>query len=64
MRHPVTGEEFELQDDGTIKVTDAVKGISGIFDLSGKHISGDLLFADPQMINWVGGPALQKKVDS
>jgi NAD(P)-dependent dehydrogenase (short-subunit alcohol dehydrogenase family) len=33
----------------------------GIFDLAGRHLSGDVHAADPHLICWVGGPQVKKR---
>jgi hypothetical protein len=57
VRHPVKNQTFELLDDGTVLVEDLDQHISGTFLRSGKKVSGRLGFADPQMLDWVGGRA-------
>jgi hypothetical protein len=55
VKHPVKNQTFELLDDGTVLVEDLDAKTSGTFLRSGKKVSGDLGFADPQMLNWIGG---------
>lgn len=57
VKHPVKNQTFELLDDGTVLVQDLDDNISGTFLRSGKKVSGELKFADPQMLNWIGGRA-------
>jgi hypothetical protein len=53
--HPISGATYErLDDDGRVQVTDR-DGITGVFSADGRHISGDLKFADPHVLDWVGG---------
>ena len=54
LKHPFSGATYEQDGEGHILVTHKEK--SGLFHRSGQWISGDLLEADPQMCNWVGGP--------
>lgn len=53
LNHPITSAEYELLDDGTISVTE-VDGRQGRFDASGRHLEGELRFADPHILDWVG----------
>jgi hypothetical protein len=57
VKHPVKNQTFELLDDGTVRVEDLDAKISGIFLRNGTRVSGDLRFADPQMLDWIGGRA-------
>lgn len=52
--HPFSKALYELDDDGTIRVTK--DGVSGTFSLDGRHLAGELRECDPQMCGWVGGP--------
>ncbi|MFM8857003.1 MAG: hypothetical protein ACKOI2_07315 [Actinomycetota bacterium] len=52
--HPFSKALYELDDDGTIRVTK--DGVSGTFSLYGRHLAGELRECDPQMCGWVGGP--------
>ena len=51
--HPFDKETlYELDEDGNIRLS---KGNSvGIFTTEGRHISGDIREADPQLCVWVG----------
>jgi hypothetical protein len=57
VQHPVKNQTFELLDDGTVRVEDLDAKTSGIFLRNGRRVSGDLRFADPQMLDWIGGRA-------
>ena len=57
VKHPIKNQTFELLDDGTIKVVDRDAGTEGIFSRLGRHLDGTLGFADPQMLDWIGGKA-------
>ncbi len=51
--HPFdTDMLYELTDDGHIRVSGG--GKSGIFTTEGRHVSGELREADPQLCVWVG----------
>lgn len=52
--HPISKVRFEEQDDGLVLVT-APDGTTGRFRPDGSHVDGELLYADPHMIDWVGG---------
>lgn len=51
---------YELTEDGNIRVSDGDS--FGLFTTEGRHISGDIREADPQLCVWVGNnpePAVQ-----
>lgn len=49
--HPFDGSLYELQDDGTIKITDGKR--EGLFHGDGRWISGEIRQADPQLCVWI-----------
>ena len=55
--HAITGATYELADDGLVRVTER-DGREGLFHPDGRWASGDLRFADPHLIDWVGGKKL------
>jgi hypothetical protein len=57
-KHPVKNQTFELLDDGNVRVEDLDEGTYGIFTRQGRHVDGDLGFADLQMLDWIGGRAI------
>lgn len=58
MPHPFSGAIFEEIGDGTVRVSDEAKGVSGLFTWDGTWIEGNLTYADPHMLFIVGGPDL------
>ena len=52
--HPLTRVSFEEQEDGLVLVTDP-SGSTGLFRPDGTHVSGEVRYADPHMVDWVGG---------
>ncbi len=56
-KHPLRNQTFELLDDGTVRVEDLDAGTYGLFTRRGRHLEGELGFADPQMLDWIGGKA-------
>lgn len=52
LEHPFNGSVFADRGDGTVEVTKGDR--SGIFDMHGRWLSGELRSADPEMIRWVG----------
>ena len=52
--HPFSGHQYDRIEENRLSVTDK-KGKTGIFDMYGNHIEGDIQFADPHLCNWVGG---------
>jgi hypothetical protein len=55
LTHALTGAVYVRQDDGLVKVTET-DGRVGYFRADGTHVSGELRFADPHMIDWLGMP--------
>jgi hypothetical protein len=53
--HPLYGSRYERETDGTVRVTD-VDGRTGWFTGTGEHVRGELRWADPHLLDWVGGP--------
>ena len=58
VRHPLFNQLFEQMPDGQVRVEDLDTGQVGFFDRFGKAISGELTYADPQLLGWVGGRPL------
>lgn len=52
--HPLSGHHFLRLAENRVEVRDT-HGVSGIFDMHGDHLEGELLSADAHMCNWVGG---------
>jgi 3-oxoacyl-[acyl-carrier protein] reductase len=59
LRHPLSGATYALQDDGRVRVEH--EGRSGVFDASGRWISGEIRDADKHFIGWIGGPQLDSR---
>jgi hypothetical protein len=57
VRHPFDNTEYLLQDDGTLLVRDLNNGTEGVFDVSGRHLSGALRWADIHMLRWANDTA-------
>lgn len=55
-RHPLSGALYEDLGDGLVRVDK--NGSSGIFRANGTWVEGELTFADPHMLLWVGGREL------
>ena len=62
LRHPFTGDLYEQDGNGNIRVVARVVGTQreGLFSPDGRWISGDIREADPQLCNWVAGPMVGK----
>lgn len=56
IRHPLSGADYDLTDDGNILVTTR-GGETGLFTPEGRHIEGTVRWADPHLCGWVAGPA-------
>lgn len=53
--HPLYGSSYEREDDGTVRVIER-DGRSGWFRANGSHVRGPVRWADPHILDWVGGP--------
>ena len=63
IKHPFDGALYELQEDGTVLITDGDK--QGLFKRDGRWISGELREADPQMCVWISNqPPPPEELDS
>jgi hypothetical protein len=58
VRHPLFNQLFEQQPDGLVRVEDLDSGQVGYFDQHGRAVRGELTYADPQLLDWVGGRPL------
>lgn len=56
--HPISGAVYEAIGDGLVRVEDKAKGKYGVFRYDGTWIEGDLTYADPHMLIYIGGPDL------
>ena len=54
--HPLSGARYTELGEGKVRVEKAKK--YGVFHWDGRHIEGDLQYADPHLLQWVGGPEL------
>jgi hypothetical protein len=50
-RHAFSRALYQLDDNGNIVVTDG--NLQGVFDGSGRWLSGELRQADPQLCVWI-----------
>jgi hypothetical protein len=55
VRHPLYNQVFEKQPDGLVRVEDLDSGQVGYFERHGRVVKGALKYADPQLLDWVGG---------
>jgi hypothetical protein len=54
----LTGATYERTEDGLVLVTEK-DGRTGLFQADGRHVSGELRYADPHMIDWLAMPQAQ-----
>jgi len=52
-QHPLTEDTYELLPDGTVKVRDHRTGSEGVFGPGARWLSGELRYADQQMIQYI-----------
>ncbi len=61
-RHPLSGAIYEDLGDGRVRVNK--HGVEGTFDAAtARWLEGALTYADPHMLQWVGGKALPPAAD-
>lgn len=51
---PLKGHVYTGTDDGYVEVHDPETGQTGTFDETGQWISGELTYANRQLLGWVG----------
>ncbi len=56
--HPISGAVYTEIGDGLVRVEDKAKGKSGTFKWDGTWIEGEMTYADPHMLKYIGGPDL------
>ncbi|MGY9041286.1 MAG: hypothetical protein ACKVKZ_02765 [Alphaproteobacteria bacterium] len=56
LKHPISNVIFTVISKGLCEVDD--NNVKGIFDGEGRHVSGELKYADPEMLVWLAGPQL------
>ena len=57
---PINGYIYIAREDGRVDVTDPATGKSGIFDDLGIWHSGDLTYANRQLLGWIGRLAVRR----
>ncbi|MBU3993487.1 MAG: hypothetical protein KKA12_13210, partial [Alphaproteobacteria bacterium] len=56
--HPITGGMYEELGDGKVRVENPKTGGHGIFKWDGTWLEGDVTYADPHMLVYIGGQDL------
>ena len=59
LKHPISGALYTLREDGLVEVDN--NGLQGLFYSTGRHHSGELTRADPQILLWIAGPQLPEE---
>lgn len=54
IRHPLSGGTYDLLPDGNVQVVDR-DGRTGVFDVGGVWVSGEVKQADPHLCLWIAG---------
>ncbi len=62
LRHPMNGAMYTVLSNGHVQVEN--NGMQGEFSWDGRHIDGELTYADPHMLVWLAGPQLPADGDS
>ncbi|MGQ0464181.1 MAG: transposase [Sporichthyaceae bacterium] len=61
---PLNGQVYTARADGRVDVVDPATGQSGIFDHLGQWHSGDLTYANRQLLGWIGRLAVRRAADA
>ncbi|MDG1112530.1 MAG: hypothetical protein P8N63_02040 [Pseudomonadales bacterium] len=60
IKHPFDPESlYQVDEEGNIRVSNGNQW--GVFTREGRHLSGDIRHADPQLCVWVGNNPGQEK---
>jgi hypothetical protein len=59
---PINGYVYIARDDGRVDVTDPATGKTGIFDDLGIWHSGELTYANRQLLGWIGRLAVRRAI--
>lgn len=51
---PLNGQVYTTTDDGLVEVYDPSTGECGVFDENGEWQSGELKYANRQLLGWMG----------
>jgi len=62
LRHPINGAMYTVLEDQTVEVEN--NGLVGQFSWDGRHLQGDLTYADPHMLLWLAGPQLPQGIET
>lgn len=57
---PINGCVYTAREDGLVDVVDPSTGQSGVFDEFGQWHSGDLTYANRQLLGWIGRLAIRR----
>ena len=59
---PLSKFEYSLADDtdGLVQVYDPATGQTGFFTTDNRYVSGDIKYANRQLVGWIGRLALLK----
>jgi nitrite reductase/ring-hydroxylating ferredoxin subunit len=61
--HPISGFLYSEVGEGLVKVEDRENGREGLFKWDGTWLEGDLTYADPHLLTYVGGPTVPPEQD-
>ncbi|SNR90951.1 hypothetical protein SAMN06265360_13112 [Haloechinothrix alba] len=57
---PLTGQVYAMTEDGFVEVYDPSTGQRGIFNEKGEWQSGELKYANRQLLGWMGRAAARQ----
>lgn len=58
---PISKQVYSLTDGGLVQVFDPATGETGFFESDGHWVSGELRYANRQLLGWVGRLALKSE---
>src|SRR5215475_5941667 len=61
--HPISGFIYQEVGDGLVRVEDREHNRTGLFKWDGTWLVGDLTYADPDLLTYVGGPTVPPEHD-
>lgn len=61
---PINGNIYTARPDGLVDVLEPSTGKTGVFDDKGVHHSGELTYANRQLLGWIGRLAVRQATAS
>lgn len=58
---PINKQVYTVTDNGLVEVFDPATGEKGLFESDGRWVSGEIRYANRQLLGWVGRTALRSE---